>query len=96
MLDSEALDAESLPAIPLEAVLLEPAIEAVLQDFMKTFEGGLTDHDTAGDNDNIPLVIEADHHDDELDMKLYKNEDRLSPLHLSCCLATYLTAQAAS
>ena len=53
---------------------------------MKTFEGGLTDHDTAVDNDTIPRVVETDHHDDELDMKLYKNEDPLFPLHLACHL----------
>ena len=50
---------------------------------MKTFEGSLTDHDTAVDNDNIPLVIESDR-GDELDTKLYKNKDPLSPLHLAC------------
>ena len=75
-------DTESLPAIQAEAEIPEPATEAVLRDFMKTVEGGLTEYDVAVDNDNAPLVIEPGR-DDELDMKLYKNVDPLSPLHLA-------------
>ena len=55
----------------------------VLQNFMKTLEGGLTKYDFEIDNDDgIPLFVSADTDSEaELDMKLYTNIDPLSPHH---------------
>ena len=54
---------------------------------MKTLIGGVTDYDTAIDDD-IPFFISPDTDvDDELAMKVYKNIDPWSPHHLACHLA---------
>ena len=69
--------------IEAEPELRSPRDVEVLQQFKQTLEGGLTLHDAAIDkHDEPPLLLDNDS-DAELDTKLYKSIDALSPEHLA-------------
>ena len=80
----EALIAEPIPAIELATEPDEAAGVAVLHNFIKTLEGGPTKYDADVDNEDSPFLLEDNTDaENELDMRVYKNQDPLSPDHVS-------------
>ena len=78
LFDFEALDAESFLATADEKETCAPA-EEVLQHFKRTLDGGLTFHDAAIDEGDVPFLLDTDTDvEDEIAMKSYRNNDRLT------------------
>ena len=81
---SEAPNAEHFPAIELATEPAESAEVAVLRNFIRTLEGGPSKfHAEVDDHDILLLLIENTDAEDKLDMKIYKNQDPLSPDHIA-------------
>ena len=77
----EALNAEPIPAIELATEPDESAEVAVLRNFIRTLEGGPSKFDAEVDDNEIRFFRnENTEAEDELDMKIYKNQDPFSPL----------------
>ena len=57
---------------------------AVLHNFIKTLEGGLTKYDADVDKEDIPFLLKDNTDaENELGMRVYKNQDPLFPDHFS-------------
>ena len=81
---SEARNAERIPAIEMTTELDESAEVACLRNFTRTLEGGPSEFGAeVDDNDIRSFLHENTDAEDELDVKIYKNQDPLSPDHLA-------------
>ena len=78
--------AKSTSDIVEETETCAPTDDA-LHNFKWSLDGGLTFQDAAIDKDNVPLVSDTTTDvEDELELKLYKDIDPLSPFHFACHL----------